>query len=134
MKKYSVKEIFLTLQGEGFNTGKTAIFCRFTGCNLWNGKSKDKKKAICNFCDTDFVGTNGINGGKYLLNELVNQIKTLWPAKKKKKAVKKKPKKKKKVVKKKTKKKKKIAKKKRVVKKKKAAKKKKAKKKRRRKK
>ena len=87
MKKYSVKEILLTLQGEGFNTGKTAIFCRFTGCNLWNGKSKGKEKAICNFCDTDFIGTNGINGGKYLLNELVNKVEALWPTKKDKKFI-----------------------------------------------
>ena len=63
---YSVKEIYLTLQGEGFHTGKHAVFCRFSGCNLWSGKEKDRKKAKCNFCDTDFVGTNGINGGKFL--------------------------------------------------------------------
>ena len=87
MKKYSVKEIFITLQGEGFNTGKTAIFCRFAGCNLWTGKSKDKENATCNFCDTDFVGTNGLNGGKYSLNELVNKVKALWNSKKEKKFI-----------------------------------------------
>ena len=52
---YSVKEIYLTIQGEGFHTGKHAVFCRFSGCNLWTGLEKDRKKAICNFCDTDFV-------------------------------------------------------------------------------
>ena len=62
---YSVKEIYLTLQGEGFHTGKHAVFCRFSGCNLWTGLEKDREKAICNFCDTDFVGTDGINGAKY---------------------------------------------------------------------
>ena len=62
---YSVKEIFFTIQGEGCNAGKYAIFCRFSGCNLWNGREEDRKKSICNFCDTDFIGTNGINGGKF---------------------------------------------------------------------
>ena len=76
---FSVKEIFLTIQGEGFNAGKTAVFCRFSGCNLWNGKLASKKKSVCNFCDTDFVGTNGVNGGKYNLESLVNMICSLWP-------------------------------------------------------
>ncbi len=76
---FSVKEIFLTIQGEGFNAGKTAVFCRFSGCNLWNGKPASKKRAVCNFCDTDFVGTNGVNGGKYNLESLVNMICSLWP-------------------------------------------------------
>ena len=62
---YKVKEIFRSIQGEGFHSGKTAIFIRFSGCNLWNGIEKFRKKAICNFCDTDFVGTNGQNGGEY---------------------------------------------------------------------
>jgi len=62
---YSVKEIFFTIQGEGCNAGKYAVFCRFSGCNLWNGREEDRKKSICNFCDTDFIGTNGINGGKF---------------------------------------------------------------------
>ena len=74
MKKYIVKEIFYTLQGEGYNAGKAAIFCRFTGCNLWNGKEKDRKKSICSFCDTDFLGTNGALGGQYSLENLVNKI------------------------------------------------------------
>ena len=59
-KIYSIKEIFLTLQGEGHNAGKTAVFCRFAGCNLWNGNEKDRKKAICSFCDTDFKGIDGL--------------------------------------------------------------------------
>ena len=78
-KIYTVKEIFLTLQGEGYNTGTPAIFCRFSGCNLWNGLEKDRNKAICEFCDTDFNGINGINGGKYKLNNLIKIINSLWP-------------------------------------------------------
>lgn len=62
---YSVKEIFYTLQGEGFHAGRPAIFCRFAGCNLWSGLEADRAKAICNFCDTDFVGVDGVNGGKF---------------------------------------------------------------------
>ena len=62
---YSVKEIFLTLQGEGGQAGRPAVFCRFAGCNLWTGREKDRAKAICQFCDTDFVGTDGTLGGKY---------------------------------------------------------------------
>lgn len=62
---YSVKEIFYTLQGEGFHAGRPAIFCRFAGCNLWSGLEADRASAVCNFCDTDFVGVNGINGGKF---------------------------------------------------------------------
>ena len=77
--KYAVKEIFLTLQGEGYNSGKTAIFCRFSGCNLWNGKEQDRKKSKCTFCDTDFTGVDGENGGKYTLNELVDKICKIWP-------------------------------------------------------
>ena len=76
---YSVKEIYLTLQGEGFHTGKDAVFCRFSGCNLWTGLEKDREKAICNFCDTDFVGTDGINGAKYSSAEqLASKIDELW--------------------------------------------------------
>ncbi len=78
-KKYSIKEIFLTLQGEGHNAGKTAVFCRFSGCNLWSGNEKDRENAICSFCDTDFKGVNGINGGKYKLEKLVTKITSLWP-------------------------------------------------------
>ena len=76
---YSVKEIYLTIQGEGFHTGKRAVFCRFSGCNLWTGLEKDRKKAICNFCDTDFVGTDGINGSKYPnAEQLANEIDKVW--------------------------------------------------------
>jgi 7-carboxy-7-deazaguanine synthase (Cx14CxxC type) len=62
---YSVKEIFYTLQGEGANAGRAAVFCRFAGCNLWSGRAQDRASAECNFCDTDFVGTDGARGGKY---------------------------------------------------------------------
>ncbi|GAB2893968.1 7-carboxy-7-deazaguanine synthase [Paralcaligenes sp. KSB-10] len=62
---YSVKEIFYTLQGEGANAGRPAVFCRFAGCNLWTGREKDRERAICQFCDTDFVGTDGDGGGKF---------------------------------------------------------------------
>ena len=62
---YAVKEIFYTLQGEGANTGRPAVFCRFTGCNLWTGREEDRAKAVCQFCDTDFVGTDGTGGGKF---------------------------------------------------------------------
>ena len=62
---YAVKEIFLTLQGEGAQAGRRAVFCRFAGCNLWTGREVDRAKAVCRFCDTDFVGTDGTLGGKY---------------------------------------------------------------------
>ncbi|HEY8127893.1 MAG TPA: 7-carboxy-7-deazaguanine synthase [Hyphomicrobium sp.] len=62
---YAVKEIFYTLQGEGANAGTPAVFCRFAGCNLWSGREQDRDKAICSFCDTDFVGTDGEGGGKF---------------------------------------------------------------------
>lgn len=62
---YAVKEIFYTLQGEGANAGRPAVFCRFTGCNLWTGREKDRATAVCTFCDTDFVGTDGTGGGKF---------------------------------------------------------------------
>lgn len=62
---YSVKEIFKTLQGEGGQAGRAAVFCRFSGCNLWTGREEDRATATCNFCDTDFVGTDGIGGGKF---------------------------------------------------------------------
>lgn len=87
MKKYIVKEIFYTLQGEGYNAGKAAVFCRFSGCNLWNGKEKNRENAICSFCDTDFVGTNGALGGKYTLVNLVDKITKLWPSTKKDKFI-----------------------------------------------
>src|SRR6202047_1848055 len=65
MSKYAVKEIFLTLQGEGANAGRAAVFCRFSGCNLWSGQEKDRGLAGCRFCDTDFVGMDGIGGGSF---------------------------------------------------------------------
>ena len=76
--KYSVKEIYYTLQGEGYHTGRPAVFIRFSGCNLWTGHEKDRSRAICNWCDTDFVGTNGINGGKFSAKEITNIINSLW--------------------------------------------------------
>tara|TARA_B100001540_G_scaffold200029_1_gene176211 strand:- start:191 stop:823 length:633 start_codon:yes stop_codon:yes gene_type:complete len=76
--KYSVKEIYYTLQGEGYHTGRPAVFIRFSGCNLWTGHEKDRSGAICNWCDTDFVGTNGINGGKFSAEEITNIINSLW--------------------------------------------------------
>lgn len=63
---YAVKEIFKTLQGEGVNAGRAAVFCRFAGCNLWSGREEDRATAVCQFCDTDFIGTNGENGGKFV--------------------------------------------------------------------
>ena len=62
---YAVKEIFLTLQGEGAHAGRAAVFCRFSGCNLWSGREQDRATATCQFCDTDFVGTDGTLGGRY---------------------------------------------------------------------
>jgi len=77
---YSVKEIFYTLQGEGMHAGRPAVFCRFSGCNLWNGLEKDRDQAVCKFCDTDFVGTDGTFGGKFSTAEaLATQINDLWP-------------------------------------------------------
>jgi 7-carboxy-7-deazaguanine synthase (Cx14CxxC type) len=77
---YSVKEVFYTLQGEGLQAGKPAVFCRFAGCNLWNGREEDRKSAVCRFCDTDFVGTDGTLGGKYLTaDDLADRIVSLWP-------------------------------------------------------
>ena len=82
---YSIKEIFYTLQGEGANAGRAAIFCRFTGCNLWSGREKDRDRAICKFCDTDFVGTDGTMGGRYKTAEaLVEAMQGLWPNNQKK--------------------------------------------------
>jgi 7-carboxy-7-deazaguanine synthase len=76
---YKIKEIFYTLQGEGGQSGRPAVFCRFTGCNLWTGREKDRAKAICQFCDTDFWGMDGENGGKYKnAQELASKIKAIW--------------------------------------------------------
>jgi 7-carboxy-7-deazaguanine synthase len=68
---YSVKEIFLTLQGEGGQAGRAAVFCRFAGCNLWTGREQDRVGAVCRFCDTDFVGTDGPGGGKFATAEIL---------------------------------------------------------------
>ena len=78
--KYKVKEIYYTLQGEGAHTGRPAVFCRFTGCNLWSGREKDRSKAICQFCDTDFRGIDGLNGGKYSAKELAEKVAEQWEA------------------------------------------------------
>lgn len=78
---YAVKEIFYTLQGEGARTGRPAVFCRFTGCNLWSGREIDRASAVCRFCDTDFVGTDGIGGGKFATPELLAAaIAACWPS------------------------------------------------------
>ncbi len=76
-KKYRIKEIFYSIQGEGFHTGKPAIFVRFSGCNLWSGLEKDRKNAICKFCDTNFAGVDGDNGGVYTANELLNKVENI---------------------------------------------------------
>jgi 7-carboxy-7-deazaguanine synthase (Cx14CxxC type) len=76
---YAVKEAFLTLQGEGVQTGSRAVFLRFAGCNLWSGREEDRRKAVCRFCDTDFVGTDGVGGGKFADAEaLAGHIAQLW--------------------------------------------------------
>jgi 7-carboxy-7-deazaguanine synthase (Cx14CxxC type) len=75
---YAVKEIFLTLQGEGMQAGRRAVFLRFAGCNLWTGREQDRATAQCTFCDTDFVGTDGLNGGRYEAESLANKVETLW--------------------------------------------------------
>ncbi len=80
MPAYSIKEIFYTLQGEGAQSGRPAVFCRFSGCNLWSGREEDRTTAICQFCDTDFRGTDGENGGKYATPQnLAEKIASLWP-------------------------------------------------------
>jgi 7-carboxy-7-deazaguanine synthase (Cx14CxxC type) len=77
---YSVKEMFYTLQGEGANAGQPAVFCRFAGCNLWSGREEDRSTAICQFCDTDFVGTDGTHGGKFdSAQALAAAIAGFWP-------------------------------------------------------
>jgi 7-carboxy-7-deazaguanine synthase (Cx14CxxC type) len=77
---YTVKEIFYTLQGEGGQSGRPAVFCRFAGCNLWSGRESDRTTAICPFCDTDFVGTHGPGGGKFRsATALAQAIATQWP-------------------------------------------------------
>lgn len=76
---YAVKEIFLTLQGEGMQAGRPAVFCRFSGCNLWSGREQDRADAVCQFCDTDFVGTDGTLGGRYATaSDLAERIAATW--------------------------------------------------------
>ena len=77
---YAVKEIFYTLQGEGAQTGRPAVFCRFAGCNLWTGREQDREEAVCRFCDTDFVGTDGPGGGKFAdAASLAGAVAAAWP-------------------------------------------------------
>ena len=76
---YSVKELFATLQGEGAQAGRAAVFCRFAGCNLWSGREEDRATAVCQFCDTNFVGTDGIGGGKFeSADDLAKAIEAAW--------------------------------------------------------
>ncbi len=75
---YAIKELFYTLQGEGQNAGRAAVFCRFAGCNLWSGREADRTQAICSFCDTDFVGTDGTGGGRFEAEELARAVETTW--------------------------------------------------------
>jgi 7-carboxy-7-deazaguanine synthase len=78
---YKIKEIYYTLQGEGAQAGRPAVFCRFSGCNLWSGREEDRHKAICQFCDTDFWGMDGENGGRFERPEhLARKVASLWPA------------------------------------------------------
>jgi 7-carboxy-7-deazaguanine synthase (Cx14CxxC type) len=78
---YAVKEIFFTLQGEGRQAGRPAVFCRFAGCNLWTGREQDRRTAVCQFCDTDFVGTDGVGGGRFGdASVLADAIAAAWPA------------------------------------------------------
>jgi len=78
---YQVKEIFYTLQGEGANVGRPAVFCRFAGCNLWSGREADRARAVCRFCDTDFVGTDGPGGGRFATPRLLaTAVANCWPA------------------------------------------------------
>lgn len=80
MRVYSVKETYLTVQGEGAQTGRPAVFLRFAGCNLWTGREQDRASAVCKFCDTQFVGTDGVGGGKFTTSQsLADHIKSFWP-------------------------------------------------------
>src|SRR5215471_14595011 len=79
--RYTVKEIYYTLQGEGANVGRPAVFLRFTGCNLWSGREEDRASAVCTFCDTDFVGMDGPGGGKFsTARSLAFAVANCWPA------------------------------------------------------
>ncbi len=80
-RTYSVKEIYYTLQGEGANVGRASVFCRFTGCNLWSGREVDRERAVCQFCDTEFVGTDGPGGGKFNdPDDLAARVADSWSA------------------------------------------------------
>ena len=77
---YSVKEVFMTVQGEGGQAGRPAVFLRFAGCNLWSGREQDRHKAVCDFCDTDFVGMDGPGGGRFADAEaLADHVSGFWP-------------------------------------------------------
>jgi organic radical activating enzyme len=77
---YAVKEIYYTLQGEGAQTGRAAVFLRFAGCNLWSGREEDRESATCKFCDTDFIGTDGPGGGKFTTADaLADAVASTWP-------------------------------------------------------
>jgi 7-carboxy-7-deazaguanine synthase (Cx14CxxC type) len=78
-RTYKVKEAFYTLQGEGAQAGRAAVFLRFTGCNLWSGREEDRHDAVCKFCDTDFIGTDGTNGGRYTRVQCGELVQSLWP-------------------------------------------------------
>ena len=79
--KYAVKEIYYTLQGEGINVGRPAVFLRFAGCNLWSGREADRSTAVCRFCDTDFVGTDGPGGGSFVTAEILSAaVASVWPS------------------------------------------------------
>ncbi|MEM8635520.1 MAG: 7-carboxy-7-deazaguanine synthase [Pseudomonadota bacterium] len=81
LKSYAVKEAYYTLQGEGAQTGRAAVFLRFAGCNLWSGLERDREKAVCQFCDTDFVGTNGEGGGKFKTAlDVAEHVQSIWQA------------------------------------------------------
>ena len=77
-RRYKIKELFVTRQGEGFHAGRAAVFCRFSGCNLWSGAQQTRASSICRFCDTDFVGTDGTNGGIFDADELAHAALALW--------------------------------------------------------
>ena len=81
MKTYAIKEAYVTLQGEGAQTGRAALFLRFTGCNLWSGLERDRPRAVCQFCDTDFIGTDGVNGGQFAgADALADHVLHIWRA------------------------------------------------------
>lgn len=80
MSTYKVKEIYYTLQGEGAHSGRPAVFLRFTGCNLWSGREEDRSDAVCQFCDTDFIGMDGTLGGKYNARQLASLVHDQWPS------------------------------------------------------